>query len=101
LLLPQKIQSSAQVKQGLALTSAQVSFLQKVISGIPRLFEALQEGNVKSELVLGLRRVRNRQARLKLVAELVDPGSNPLKTHGSRDCATRLAEAVIEQDDTA
>jgi len=67
-----------------ALTPQQLTFLSKVAAAIPRLFAALQEGNVKSELVLGLRRVRNRQARLKLVAELVDPGSNPLQTHGSR-----------------
>lgn len=66
------------------LSAGQVSFLQKVAAGIPRLFAALEEGNVKSELILGLRRIRSRQARLKLVAELVDPGANPLKTHGAK-----------------
>lgn len=67
------------------LSPTQVKFLQRVVAAIPRLFEALEEGNVKSEWILGLRRVRDRQARLKLVAELVDPGGNPLKTHGVRE----------------
>jgi len=66
------------------LAPSQVNFLQRVVAAIPRLFAALEEGNVKSELILGLRRVKNRQARLKLVAELVDPGANPLETHGSK-----------------
>jgi len=67
------------------LSPNQVTFLQRVVAAIPRLFAALEEGNVKSELILGLRRVKSRQARLKLVAELVDPGANPLETHGSRE----------------
>lgn len=67
------------------LDQQQVYFLRRVAASIPRLFAALEEGNVKSELILGLRRVRSRQARLKLVAELVDPGSNPLETHGARE----------------
>lgn len=56
---------------------------------------ALEEGNVKSELILGLRRIRSRQARLKLVAELVDPGANPLKTHGAKS-----ADAVTDKSAT-
>lgn len=67
------------------MSEGQVNFLQRVATAIPRLFAALEEGNVKSELILGLRRVRNRQARLKIVAELVDPGANPLQTHGVRE----------------
>lgn len=67
------------------LNQQQIHFLRRVAASIPQLFAALEEGNVKSELILGLRRVRSRQARLKLVAELVDPGSNPLETHGARE----------------
>lgn len=48
---------------------------------IPKLFEAIRLGNVKSEYVLGDRIIGRRQVRLKLVAEVVDPGSNPLATH--------------------
>jgi len=67
------------------LSQGQVNFLLRVVAAIPRLFGALEEGNVRSELILGLRLVKNKQARLKLVAELVDPGANPLGTHGSRE----------------
>jgi len=74
------------------VSDGQAKFLQRVAAAIPRLFEALEEGNVKSEMILGLRRVRSRQARLKLVAELVDPGANPLQTHGVRE-----SNAVTEQ----
>lgn len=48
---------------------------------IPKLFDAIRLGNVKSEYVLGDRIIGQRQVRLKLVAEVVDPGSNPLATH--------------------
>ncbi len=48
---------------------------------IPKLFDAIRLGNVKSEYVLGDRIIGKRQVRLKLVAEVVDPGSNPLATH--------------------
>ena len=48
---------------------------------IPKLFDAIQLGNVKSECVLGDRIIGKRQVRLKLVAEVVDAGSNPLATH--------------------
>ncbi len=51
---------------------------------IPKLFEAIRLGNVKSECVLGDRIIGKRQVRLKLVAEVVDPGSNPLATHSQR-----------------
>jgi len=67
------------------LSQGQLRFLQRVAAAIPRLFAALEEGNVKSELILGLRRVHNQQARLKIVAELVDSGANPLQTHGIRE----------------
>lgn len=79
------------------LSERQLNFLQRVAAAIPRLFAALAEGNVKSELILGLRRVRNRQARLKLVAELVDPGSNPLKSHGSRESDTGYDGQGLEE----
>lgn len=71
------------------LEHRQANFLSKVIEAIPRLFQALEEGNVRAEWILGLRQVRRRQARLKLVAELVDAGDNPLKTHGARNQSKR------------
>lgn len=59
----------------------QQAFLEHIGMLIPKLFEAIRLGNVKSECVLGDRIIGHRQVRLKLVAEVVDPGSNPLATH--------------------
>jgi len=61
---------------------------------IPKLFEAIRAGNVKSEYVLGDRIIGRRQVRLKLVAEVVDPGSNPLATHSQM----RSVESPVSND---
>jgi len=63
------------------VNSQQQAFLQHIGTLIPKLFDAIRLGNVKSEYVLGDRIIGQRQVRLKLVAEVVDPGSNPLATH--------------------
>ncbi len=63
------------------MNSNQQAFLEHIGQLIPRLFDAIRLGNVKSEYVLGDRIIGQRQVRLKLVAEVVDPGSNPLATH--------------------
>lgn len=63
------------------MDSKQQAFLQHIGTLIPKLFEAIKQGNVKSEYVLGDRIIGRRQVRLKIVAEVVDPGSNPLATH--------------------
>lgn len=63
-------------------------FLANVGRIIPKLFQAITEGNERSEYILGTRTIRDRQVRLVLVAEVVDPGSNPLATHSAaRDLA--------------
>ncbi len=77
---------------GISMGSRQATFLSKVAHAIPRLFKSLEEGNVRAEWILGLRHIRSRQARLKLVAELVDPGENPLKSHGSRNRCDKETE---------
>lgn len=63
------------------MNSQQSAFLEHIANLIPKLFEAIRLGNVKSECVLGDRIIGKRQVRLKLVAEVVDAGSNPLATH--------------------
>jgi len=63
------------------MNSRQQAFLQHIGTLIPKLFDAIRLGNVKSECVLGDRIIGQRQVRLKLVAEVVDPGNNPLATH--------------------
>lgn len=63
------------------MNSQQQAFLQHIGTLIPKLFDAIRLGNVKSECVLGDRIIGQRQVRLKLVVEVVDPGNNPLATH--------------------
>jgi len=66
------------------MNQAQRAFLERLAMHIPELFEAIRQGNVKSEYVLGDRRIDQRQVRLKLVVEVVDPGTNPAATHGTQ-----------------
>jgi len=49
-------------------------------------------GNIKSEYIIGVRRIDERHVRLKLVAEVVDPGANPLATHSKASTALDAAE---------
>lgn len=66
------------------MTDSQQRFLEQLALRIPRLFAAIEQGNIKSEYIIGVRRVGHRHVRLKIVAEVVDAGSNPLQTHSSR-----------------
>ena len=66
----------------MAINEEQQRFLEKLADLIPRLFATIEEGNVKSEYIVGVRRVGQRHVRMKLVVEVVDSGDNPLKTHG-------------------
>lgn len=63
------------------MNSQQQAFLEKLAQRIPRLFEVIGEGNEKCEYIIGTRLIGKRQVRLKLVAEVVDPGGNPLASH--------------------
>ncbi len=67
-----------------AVDEKQREFLELLAQRIPHLFEAIRAGNVKSEYIIGVRIIDSRQVRLKMVAEVVDPGVNPLKTHGMK-----------------
>ena len=78
------------------MNSQQRAFLEHIGMLIPKLFEAIRLGNVKSECVLGDRIIGNRQVRLKLVAEVVDPGSNPLATHSQRSSFQPLRAVSTE-----
>lgn len=68
----------------MAVNDEQQKFLERLAERIPRLFDAIRAGNVKSEFIVGVRQIDQRHVRLKLVAEVVDPGTNPLKTHGTQ-----------------
>lgn len=83
------------------MNSQQQAFLQHIGTLIPKLFEAIRLGNVKSEFVLGDRIIGRRQVRLKIVAEVVDPGSNPLATHSQMRSVPDLeADQVQPQPQT-
>ena len=66
----------------MAVSEEQQKFLEQLAQRIPDLFDAIRAGNIKSEFIIGVRQIGQRHVRLKLVAEVVDPGANPLKTHG-------------------
>ena len=65
------------------MNDEQQVFLERLALRIPRLFEVIRQGNIKSEYIIGIRRIGQRQVRLKMVAEVVDPGANPLASHGT------------------
>lgn len=66
----------------MAINDEQQQFLELLARKIPQLFDTIRAGNVKSEYIVGVRLIGKRQVRLKIVAEVVDPGANPLQTHG-------------------
>lgn len=63
------------------MTPAQMNFLTSIADKIPRLFKSIAEGNMHAEYQLGSRMLNGRQVKLSLVAEVCDPGDNPLSTH--------------------
>jgi hypothetical protein len=65
------------------MNNEQQAFLEKLSSRIPKLFEVIRQGNIKSEYIIGIRRIGQRQVRLKMVAEVVDAGANPLASHST------------------
>lgn len=72
----------------------QQAFLDKLASRIPKLFEVIRQGNIKSEYIIGIRRIGQRHVRLKMVAEVVDAGANPLASHSTSADVTMQNEGV-------
>lgn len=52
-------------------TDRQLKYLEQLAIRIPNLFDAIRQGNVKAEYIIGNRRVNGQQVRLKLVAEVI------------------------------
>lgn len=71
------------------LTEKQLYFLEQIALQIPDLISAVSQGNLRSEYTLGVRRIGDRHVRLKMVAEVVDAGANPLQTHSTPQSAWR------------
>ena len=67
----------------LPMNDAQYEFFEQLALRIPRLFEAISLGNIKSEYLIVWRRIGHRDVRLKLVAEVVDSRLNPSEFHGA------------------
>lgn len=65
------------------MNDKQKAFLEKLALRIPRLFEAIRQGNIKSEYIIGVRKIGRRNVCLKIVAEVVDTGANPLASHST------------------
>jgi len=77
------------------MNDAQYEFLEQLALRIPKLFEAIGLGNIKSEYIIGVRRIGQRDVRLKLVAEVVDPGPNPLASHGTRQPPSQVQRSPV------
>ena len=65
------------------MNNEQQAFLEKLALRIPQLFEVIRQGNIKSEYIIGVRRIGQRHVRLKMVVEVVDAGANPLASHST------------------
>jgi len=83
------------------MNAEQQDFLEKLALRIPRLFNVIRQGNVKSEYIIGIRQIDNRHVRLKIVAEVVDPGINPLSSHGMSRARVSTAPSDLPASDDA
>lgn len=77
------------------MNNEQQDFLEKLASRIPRLFEVIRQGNIKSEFIIGIRRIGQRNVRLKIVAEVVDAGANPLASHSTMSAVEVSAQNAL------
>ena len=74
------------------MNNEQQAFLEKLASRIPRLFEVIRQGNIKSEYIIGIRQIGQRHVRLKMVVEVVDAGANPLASHSTMSAVEALVQ---------
>ena len=74
----------------------QKRFLHKIAHWIPILFEEIRRGNASSEITLGIRVIGDRRVRLFVRVEVIDPGRNPMETHGLQDTDDRVNTVEIE-----
>lgn len=67
------------------MNRTQWQWLEAVGARIPGLFASIKAGHAESRHVMGERVINGRTVRLSLVAQVVDPGANPLRSHASAD----------------
>lgn len=65
------------------MTPTQWEWLKSVSAQIPSLFATIQSGCNESRYVMGERVIKGRRVRLSLLAQVVDPGPDPLHSHAS------------------
>lgn len=68
------------------MSPKQWKWLESVAAHIPGLFRGVESGSEKTTHVIGERIINGRTVRLSLVAQVVDPGTNPLNSHASANC---------------
>lgn len=61
---------------------AQLQWLEAACAAIPDLFARISAGADQADHVLGERMIGRRRVRLVFRVQVVDPGANPLATHG-------------------
>ena len=83
------------------MNSAQIAFLKLIADRIPRLMVAIQQGNQHAEYVIGRRIIAGRQVRLVLLAEVVDPGGNPMATHSTPSTSPSTPSAAEPDRDSS
>lgn len=65
------------------MNETQWQWLSDIASRIPALFQAIGSGETNATTLLGERVIGGRTVRLTLLAEVVDPGADPLRSHAS------------------
>ena len=65
------------------MNAKQWQWLLDAANRIPELFGAIEQGNIRADANLGERVINGKHVRLYFVAEVVDPGRDPLESHAS------------------
>ncbi len=65
------------------MNSKQRQWLTEAAGRIPGLFETLKQGSARADTTLGIRVINGKHVRLSLLAEVLNPGTNPLSSHAS------------------
>ena len=65
------------------MNEKQRQWLLDAANRIPGMFDVIEQGQIRADTTLGERVIDGKLARLSFVAEVVDPGADPLASHAS------------------
>ena len=65
------------------MNAKQWQWLLDVAKRIPRLIGKIEQGSIRADTTLGERVIDGKLVQLSFVAEVVDPGADPLASHAS------------------